>query len=65
MCDIISEIAQANGLAMEDLLNAVLKRYAELFPDWDVGTVSIQKSQDKNEQLDRMIELLQKMKTLN
>ena len=63
MCDVMKAIAQADGVEIEKLLKAVLKRYAVLYPDWEVSTVSIQKTSDRNEQLDRMIAMLQNMKT--
>ncbi len=61
MFDLVEEIAQADEV--EKLLEAVLRRYAQLFPDWEVSTISLEKSSDRNEQLDRIIEMLQKMKT--
>ena len=65
MVDLVEEIAQANEIEVGKLLEAVLKRYAVLFPDWEISTVSLEKSSDRNEQLDRMIALLQKMKTFS
>ena len=63
MCDIEKAIAQADAYELDKILKAVLKRYAELFPDWEVGTISLQKSADRNEQIDRMITMLQNMKS--
>ena len=63
MVDLAEEIAHADEQEIEQLLKAVLQRYAVLFPDYEVSTVSLQKSSDRNEQLDRMIASLQKMKT--
>ena len=63
MSEAAEEIARADGFEIERLLRAVLQRYAELFPDWEVNTVSIQKTADRNEQIDRMIAMLQNMKT--
>ena len=63
MLDLVEEIAQADGVEIEKLLKAVLQRYAVLFPDWELSTVSLQKSADRNGQLDRMIAVLEKMKT--
>jgi hypothetical protein len=60
--DLIKEIAKADEFEIEALLKAVLQRYAELFPDWEISTISIEKSSDRNEQLDRMIALLQQLK---
>ena len=63
MLDLLTEIKCADESAIEEILNAVLHRYAELFPDWEVNTISLQRSQDRNEQLDRIIAMLQNMKT--
>ena len=65
MFDLVKEIAQADEIEVEALLKAVLQRYAVLFPDWEVSTISLQKSSDRNEQLDQMIAVLQKMKTFS
>ena len=59
----IDAIAQADEIEIEKLLKAVLRRYAVLYPDWEISTISLQKSSDRNEQLDRMIAMLQRMKT--
>ncbi|MBE6944335.1 MAG: hypothetical protein E7453_08840 [Ruminococcaceae bacterium] len=62
MFELTEKIAQASASEIEELLNAVLQRYSVLFPDWEISTISIQKSADRNEQLDRMITMLQNMK---
>lgn len=62
MGDLVEKIGQANESEIEKLLKAVLQRYAVLFPDWELSVVSVEKNKDKNEQLDRMIALLEKMK---
>ena len=63
MLDLTEEIAKANGEEMDQILKAVLSRYSVLYPDWELCTVSILKSEDRNEQLDRMIAMLERMKT--
>ena len=65
MFDLYDFIAKADGITTENLLNAVLQRYGELFPDWEVGTISFEKCTDRKEQLDRMIAVLQGLKTKN
>ena len=65
MFDLYDFIAKADGITAENLLNAVLQRYGELFPDWEVGTISFEKCTDRNEQLDRMIAVLQGLKAKN
>ncbi|MBP3674554.1 MAG: hypothetical protein J6J18_12075 [Oscillospiraceae bacterium] len=63
MRELLEEIAQTNEYEIGELLKAVLQRYAVLFPDWDVSTISLNKSADRNEQLDRVIGMLENMKT--
>ena len=63
MFDLVEEIKQADGTEIEKLLKAVLQRYAVLYPGWEISTISLQKSADRNEQIDRMITMLQNMKT--
>lgn len=63
MLDLYTVITQADPVLLERLFDLVLHRYEELYPDWEISTVSVQKSADRNKQLDRMIAILQKMKT--
>ena len=63
MFELTEQITYADEQEIEQLLKAVLQRYAVLFPDYEISTVSLQKSSDRNEQLDRIIAALQKMKT--
>ncbi len=63
MFDLAEKIAQVDVTEIEEVLIAVRQRYAELFPDWEVVLISIEKSVDRNRQLDRMIAMLQNMKT--
>ena len=62
MNNLTEKIAQVDGMEIEKVFHAVRQRYAELFPDWEVIMISIEKSVDRNEQLDRMITMLQNMK---
>lgn len=61
MC-IIHEISRAKAEELDELLQAVLKRYREVYPDWEIITVSLEKAVDKKEQQDRIIRLMEKMK---
>lgn len=63
MIELTQAIAQADKVEIENLLKAVLRRYAVLFPDWEISMITLSKSADQSEQLDRMIATLQKMKT--
>lgn len=62
MNDLVEEIAEAGKEEIGELLEAVLDRYAVLYPDWNVSTISLQKSGNRDEQLDRMIAMLQNLK---
>lgn len=62
MLSLVEEISRVDESQIDKLLTAVLQRYAVLFPDWEVNTISLEKSIDRNEQLDRIIAALQKMK---
>ena len=59
---ITDAIKKAEPEELNDILLAVLARYREVFPNWEVMTVSLEKAGDKNEQMDRMIGLLENMK---
>lgn len=62
MSNLVHKIEQADEAEIKVFLKVVLRRYAVLFPDWEVSIFSLYKGSDRNEQFDRMIELLQKMK---
>lgn len=64
MQELIKAIEKLNEYEIEETLQAVLRRYGELFPDWEVSTISLQKNEDRIEQLDRTIAFLEKMKTI-
>ena len=58
----IDQIKQTKPEELNDILLAVMERYREIFPDWELITISLEKAVDKNEQLDRIISMLDKMK---
>ncbi len=47
---------------MEAILKTVIKRYSQLFPDWDVSVITIDKEKNINEQIDRIVKILNNMK---
>ena len=65
MMDLIKEIENADGTEMEAIMKAVMSRYNALYPEWELSTFSILKSEDRTEQFDRMITVLEKMKELS
>lgn len=62
MADVIQAISQAQDLELEAMMAALLKRYGEVFPDWELSIVSVEKTGDRNAQIDKVIELLEKLK---
>ena len=64
MLDLLDAIRKANGAEMDEILNTVLSRFSELYPEWEISTISVLKSEDRNKQLDRIIEILEKMKKI-
>lgn len=62
MIDLVEEISNAKAEDLERILRAVLDRYGELFPDWEVSTISLQKTGDRNAQIDQHIQLLTRLK---
>ena len=63
MFDLEEEIARADSTQIENLLKAILDRYAVLFPDWEISAVSLPKSPQRDVQIDQMIAVLQGMKS--
>ena len=55
-------IRNAGQDEISEILRAVIARYQELFPEWEISILSLEKDTDKNSQLDRAIALLQSMK---
>ena len=64
MDQLLEQIADIGENEIGDLLTAVLKRYGELFPEWEICTLSLYKDEERDEQIDRIIEMLEKMKSL-
>lgn len=62
--DIIEEIGKAGEQEIPAILDSVLLRYTQLYPQWSVSIVTIEKCEDRNEQINRMITFLKKMKKL-
>ena len=58
----IDQIMNAKPEELEDIVQAVLARYRELYPDWEIMFLSLDKKDNKNDQIDSIIALLNKMK---
>lgn len=62
MEDVLKKIRKANNTQIQSLLDAVMDRYRELNPDWEISFFSLLKSNDATYQLDRMIQMLNSIK---
>ena len=62
MDNLLAMIEQVSEHEVEDVLKAVLRRYGELFPDWEISTISVNKKEDRNKQIDQIIEFVNKMR---
>ena len=60
--DIYEMISEMGREDIADVLDAVLFQYKQLYPEWDISIMTTDKTADKNEQMDRVIELIQNMK---
>ena len=64
MPNLYDEIEKVDSYEIRYVLEAVIERYNQLFPDWEIGTFSVERNKDKNKQLEQIIELFKKMKNL-
>ena len=62
MEDLLNRIALVDEYQIDAILNAVLARYAVLYPDWEIGTLSLPRSSDRNHHIDEIIALLERLK---
>ena len=62
MVPVIRAISEARDFEIEAMMAALLKRYGEVFPDWEIDLVTIEKTGDRNKQIDDVIRLLEKLK---
>lgn len=60
--DVYEMISEIGKDQIADLLDCVLLRCKKLYPNWDISVITLDKTADKNEQLDKMIDLIQNMK---
>jgi len=64
MDDLIDQLAQIDPLIIDQAYNAIMKRYAELFPDYEFVAVSLRKEEDRSAQIDGIIQWLQTLKAI-
>ena len=60
--DFLKKVKKIEKNEIDQIMQAVLARYRELFPEWEVSIISFEKGSDRNADIDRMIAFLRKMK---
>ena len=61
--DILKAIADLPAPDVDRALEALLDRYRKLYPQWEIHLLSISRLEDRNAQIDRLIDFLKTMKT--
>lgn len=49
--DVLTKIAQANDLEISEIIQAVIRRYSRVFPDWEVVFLSLPLQPDERKKL--------------
>ena len=62
MEEMIQKIREADKMQIGTLVEEVMKRYRELYPEWEILYYSWEKAVDKNQQIDEVIACLERMK---
>ena len=62
---LLKEIAKADDKQIHTLLDAVIERFRVLYPQWEIGTVSIKKSNNLEDEINRTIALLESVKRVS
>ena len=55
-------IKTAKPEELDQILQAVLARYREVYPDWEIMFLSLDKKENKKKQIDSIIALLNQIK---
>ena len=62
MLPISEMIAHVDAEEYEKILRAVRRRHQELYPEWELVIVSLERHKDRERQIDALITMLQKQK---
>ena len=60
--DLLTQISLVGADDIPSVVMAAVRRYEELFPDWEIMMAALEKCSDRNQQIDRQIALLQHLK---
>ena len=62
MDDLIQSIRQADTAEIDTILQVTLSRWQELYPEWEISTLRLDRRKDRNTQLEQTIDMLEKLK---
>lgn len=57
-------IRQADTAQIDIILQVTLSRWQELYPDWEISTLRLDRRKDRNTQLEQTITILNNLKDL-
>ncbi len=60
--EIAPAILSADATDLEDIVELIKQRYCQLFPQWEIQMISIEKCADRVRQIDSMIAILEQLK---
>ena len=60
--ELLEKIKRLESEGIQDVLQALVERHRQLYPDWEINIMSLEKKRSRNDQLDEMITLLESMK---
>ena len=58
----LNVIRTATADEISDIVLAAQERFHELHPDWELHIITVEKAVDKNEQIDAVIALMERLK---
>lgn len=62
MNELITRITTLSADEINIVLDAMMNRYGVLYPDWEIQIIAIEKEDNRDEQLNRMISIIERLK---
>lgn len=60
--ELLNMIGNASNEQIGNILDTAMKRYNELYPDWEINLFSIPKGKNKDEHIDNIVRMLTQLK---
>ncbi len=56
-------IQTASPEELDSILKAVVERYRQVFPQWEISVITVEKTRNPNDQINEVIGALEQLKT--